>query len=302
MPKFKQKKVSRKNLITKNFEGFSTFFSSVKKKFSFLRWVDPFTYVDLFVMPFVKQYTDSSFVEFIVNIFFAAFFAILFYNILTLLFGFTQLAFPFGNSTPLVIVYSASMESTFFRGDIMALSVPNNISGQEITLNKNINEIPVHDYANILYIDKTVSNPNSFFTNSSESQKTITSIKSIIFFDGQLIEPNQEGSIIVYPAYPSGLPIIHRVVARIHALDGNFILTKGDNYFTNPTIDQDCGQIILNNPEKECITFFAVPEKDLQGKVLAKIPLIGCVKLWLVDDLFSLLTTGKIPADFSGVC
>ncbi|MFA5357337.1 MAG: hypothetical protein WC308_00225 [archaeon] len=249
----------------------------IREKLSFLKWVDPFTYVDLFVMPRVKKITRNKLVEDLVNIFFAAFFAVALYVILGI---------AFGTSSPLMIVYSGSMENTLFRGDIVMLGNANSKSvfAQEISLNKNISGVPVSEYASVHYdLERKV-------------------IDYIEFFDGQKIFPNKSGSIVVYNAYPINIPIIHRAVVKINAGDGVFILTKGDNDSTNPTIDQDCGKIVLNRSEKPCITFYAVDVKNLQGIDFFNIPKLGCVKLWVIDNPLSLLTTGKFPSDFRGYC
>jgi signal peptidase I len=253
--------------------------SSFMKNFSFLRWLDPFTYVDLFVMPAVKKYTQSTFVEFLVNVLFALLFAWVIYSALGLIFG---------TANPLVIVYSASMENTFFRGDVMALNKVNDSDffGPVVSLNIPIKDVPVLDYATPVYSDAG-------------------SLKSIVFNGtGKEIVPNTSGSIVVYNAFPSSLPIIHRAIVKLQATDGNFILTKGDNSVTNSTFDQDCGKI---NPtffisEKNCITFYAIPVKELDGKTFFMVPKVGCIKLWLVDDLFSLFSTGSLPRDFRGIC
>jgi len=250
---------------------------SVKEKFAFLSWLDPFTYVDNYVMPHVKKKTDSKIVEGIINIFFAAIFAFIVYSLLGVLFG---------TASPLVIVYSASMESVYYRGDVIALGSANQNTffGPEINLNKQIAKAPVDTYAQLQY------NENA--------------LEKIVFDNGEEIIMAQKGSVIVYNSYPVGLPIIHRTVAKINALDGTFVLTKGDNQSTNPTIDQDCGRIdsIRLSTEKPCITFYAIPIEQIQGVAFAQIPKVGCVKLWLVDDLFSLITRGQLPNDFKGIC
>lgn len=267
MPKFKSKQKNNNNNIKKSF-------SEIKKK---LEWLDPFHYVDLFAMPVVKKYTDSQFVEGVVNLFFAGMFATMVYFGLSLLFG---------SSTPLVIVYSESMEPAFFRGDIMGLTGANvdSSSIQEIVLNRKISGVPVSEY----------TMPNYDGVN----------LKSIIFENGEeiFLGGGSKGDVIVYTSYPQNIPIIHRTIIKINAEDGTFFLTKGDNQKTNPTYDQDCGKILLNNPEKSCITFFAVKPEEIQGKAFFRIPMVGCLKLWLVDDLLSIMTTGKLPPNFNGFC
>lgn len=245
-------------------------------KFSFLKWLDPFTYVDLFIIPRIKRITDSSVVEFIVNAFFALVFAFIIYSVLGL---------AFGTASPLVIVYSGSMEPALYRGDVMALSkaVQSDQFGAEVTLNRNISGVPVYDYASPVYSGGGLS--------------------SIYFKDAQVsVEPVKSGNVVVYQSYPTNLPIIHRAIVEIHALDGNFVLTKGDNQLTNPTFDADCGPISNGRPQKSCITFYAVPISSLEGKAFFTIPKVGCIKLWLFDDLSSIMATGSLPPDFKGIC
>lgn len=250
-------------------------YSLIKQKLSFLKWIDPFTYVDLFVMPRVKQITKSETVELLVNVFFAAVFAYILYSVLAVLFG---------SSTPLVIVYSASMENTLFRGDVIGLSNANDGMdfGPTVTLNQNISNVPTY-----LFVTPSYENNSLSYLNFSNGDKII---------------PSESSRIIVYSAFPSGLPIIHRAIAHIKANDGEFVLTKGDNDLTNPTFDADCGVVVNGRTEKPCITLYATQISDIQGVAFFNLPKVGCVKLWLVDDLTSLIFTGSLPSDFRGVC
>lgn len=267
-------------------------FSYIKTKLSFLSFLDPFTYVDLWVMPVVKKATkNSELAEFLVNILFAFLFAFIAYYLLSIIFG---------SSSPLVIVYSASMEPTFFRGDIMALGGINKSDnfGPEIILpdSVSVDKVPTINYATPIYSDSS----------------TLKLDKIVFACDNNCIKevvPNHDGAVIVYPAVnpnsvTNGIPIIHRSIAKLVTKDGNFILTKGDNSLTNPTFDEDCGYIKpeFNTSQKGCISFYAVPINELEGKAFFRIPLLGCVKLWLVDDLSSLIFKGKLPADFRGIC
>lgn len=264
----------------------------VKSKLAFLSFLDPFTYVDLWVMPIVDRYTNrSKTAQFFVNILFAFIFAFLAYSLLSIIFG---------SSSPLVIVYSASMEPTFFRGDVMALGrvSDSDYFGPEIRILEinNIARTPTKDYATPIYSDST----------------TMLLEKINFICDGNCLStivPDQNGIVVVYPAFnPNSsihnFPIIHRSIAKIISSDGNFILTKGDNSLTNPTFDSDCGEINteLNLSQNACITLYAVPIDSLQGKAFFRIPLVGCFKLWIVDNLSSLVFTKKLPSDFRGVC
>lgn len=276
MVKF-NKKENKENLFSKTKNNSKSFFSKVKQKFSFLKWLDPFHYVDLFIMPQVKKITKNEFVELIVNVLFAAIFAYLFYTLLAILFGVTS---------PLVIVYSASMEPELCRGDIIALTKATNQMdfGEEIILDKSIKNIAVNEYASAKFVD------GNFY--------------SLIFYNGKEILYQNNSRTIVYNSFPTRIPIIHRAITKIKANDGEFILTKGDNVLTNITFDQDCGKINPQLPasEKNCITFYAIPVEEIEGVAFFNIPKLGCVKLWLVDNLFSIIYTGSLPKDFRGVC
>lgn len=274
MAKFIPKKKNKKNSKIKFIKNFIEKTNIIREK---LKWFDPFTYVDLFIMPRVKKYNNSEIVETGVNILFAAIFAYLIYLILGLLFG---------STSPLVIVFSASMEPNLYRGDVIALGAvnENHYFGPEVTINKNIENESTLAYANPVYNGNKLS--------------------QIIFEDGTIITPDKNGEIIVYNSFPYNLPIIHRSIVKINALDGEFVLTKGDNQNTNPTFDSDCGQVsfLKGQSEKSCITFKATKIDEIYGVAFGRVPFLGCIKLWLVDDLISLITTGQLPKDFSDVC
>jgi signal peptidase I len=256
------------------------FFEKIKNSpLSKLKWLDPFTYVDVFVMPRVKKFSDNEWLENGVNLFFALIFAILIYAGLGLLFG---------TNSPLVIIYSESMEPVFYRGDVIGLTGFNETMdfGKEIILEQNIKNVPTKNFATPIYSNN--------------------SLEKIIFSNGQefVYDELENSSIVVYPSYPTNLPIIHRSIVLINAHDGKFVLTKGDNKKTNPTFDQDCGNIdpVRFRTEKNCVTFYAIPLEQIQGVKFFRIPVVGCIKLWAFDNLGSLITTGKLPKDYKGIC
>jgi signal peptidase I len=279
MSKFISK--NKKNKSKNKESVFSKFKKSINDSplgvvISKLKWLDPFTYVDLFIMPKVKAVTDSELVETGVNIIFAGLFALIVYLLLGALFGTAQ---------PLVIVYSASMEPVMYRGDVMALTKANSEMdfGGEVTINQNLKNMPINNFLTAEYENNNLSK---------------------LVFENKEIIPNQNGSIIVYNSYPQGLPIIHRSIVKIKALDGEFVLTKGDNALTNYTYDQDCGKIdqLRNTSTKNCVSFYAVPIEKIEGVAFFGIPKIGCIKLWLFDDLISIIGNGSLPRDFRGIC
>ena len=244
--------------------------SELKKK---LEWLDPFTYVDRFLMPRLNPNNNEA-LSWIVYIASAFVFAWLFYTVLGLVLG---------TGSPMVIVLSGSMEPLYHRGDVIVMQNANaeNLLAPIVELdNESLVESPLDSFANAIY---------------SEQNGVIQSLE---FSGGQQLPITQQGDIVVYWSDLQQKPIIHRAVAKLHAQDGWYVLTKGDSE-QNSSIDQDCGRIILGHPDKECITLYPIPVEKLEGKSSFSIPLVGCLKLWPLDNLISLITTNKLPEHFS---
>jgi len=244
-----------------------------------LKWLDPFTYVDEFLMPRINPSNNQA-IAWVVYIFFAFVFAWLIYS---------ALGFLLGTSVPIVVVVSPSMEPTYYRGDAIVITraLPENLVAEEVFLEKqSLKETPFSEIGRIV-----------FGNNSSKRLEA----ESITFLNGETIPVSKQGSIVVYFSKLRNQPIIHRAIAKIRALDGVYVLTKGDS-INNNTIDQDCGSIASGFPEKNCLSIFPVPISELDGKALFRIPMIGCVKLWALDNTISIIQTGRLPQHFNGVC
>ncbi len=247
---------------------------SLKKLREKLKWLDPFTYVDLYIMPKVNP-KENELLSWIVYLVSAFFFAWLIY---------TGLGLILGTGSPMMIVVSGSMEPLYHRGDIIVLQGTDaaNLQGQEVEIG-----LPTLRGKELA----------SFATPVYSEQSPIVKIESIEFGNGQSTPITKEGSIVVYWSQQMQEPIIHRVVTKLKAGDGWYVLTKGDSE-KNSSVDQDCGLIVNGRPEKNCIEPYPVPVEELQGKAVLQIPLIGCVKLWLLDDLGSILARGSLPSEF----
>ena len=293
--------------------------AALKKK---LKWADPFTYVDFFILPklhalsknlqltvFVASYLILLFLVFLVLgvtpfflIALSAFYAYLFffekeefldwgiYLLSAFIFAaaiYSLLGLALGTASPMVIVVSGSMEPLYHRGDVIIMQGISfeQFAGQEIFLNQPLSSTPFASFAKTVPENPSFSNP----------------LTAIQFSDGQQLFINKEGSIVVYFSERIQEPIIHRIAAKIKAPDGDYLLTKGDSP-NNYTIDQDCGTISYGVPEKNCITLYPVKEEQLQGRALLNVPVVGCVKLWLFDNLQGLVTKGSLPPEFSGIC
>lgn len=261
---------------------------SLKKK---LKYLDPFTYVDMAlekVYPVKgKKSALQSLVYNSVYLISAVVFAFVLYSALGLLLS---------TSNPLWIVLSASMEPLMHRGDIVILQgvSASDIESPEIFLDSELSGKPVSEFIEPHY-DSSRKVDELIFPSVEKSVKI-----------------SKEGSIVVYFAEERGIQVIHRAVAKIHANDGTFLITKGD---ANPSFDQDCGIVRQEQipgtdefkvlVEKPCITPFAVNSSSIEGIVLFKdfkVPVVGCLKLWVFDDFASLLRNGKLPEDFAGIC
>ena len=87
-----------------------------------------------------------------------------------------------------------------------------------------------------------------------------------ILYDGTAFPQKRDSDVIVFDASPRfyGL-VVHRAFARLTNGTQEFYLTKGDN---NLGIDQEAG-------------FALVSPSDIKGVVIARIPLVGFLKLFL---------------------
>lgn len=173
---------------------------------------------------------------------------------------------------PMAIVYSSSMEPNLHRGDIVILNKANNLKVEEITINQNISNKDLEEFAEV-----------SYYINEYglEEAEYLTIGDQNIFLLDAITNKN---SVIVYPSNITGKDIIHRAIVKINAKDGSFLLTKGDNHKTNTYIDQDCGVDMLNGKiiiEKPCLNLYPIKENTLKGKKIGKIPYIGYIKLVL---------------------
>lgn len=218
-----------------------------------LKWLDPFTYVDLYLMPKINPDNNKT-IETVVYIVSAFVFAFVLYNFV--------LSFLLGTEVPLVIVYSGSMEPNLYRGDVVVLSGVDDLELNKVDLNESIKGKSLNEIADIAY--------------RSTSMGLLRPAALVI--DGKNYFLDDDGPIVVYNSSLRNQDIIHRAVFLFSADDGNFVVTMGDNLLTNNRIDQDC----LNG---NCISMHPIQVSDLKGKYVIHIPLVGYVKLLLFDDL-----------------
>ncbi len=226
--------------------------------FQKLKWLDPFTYVDLYVMPKVNPKGDKL-IENVVYVFFALIFAYVLYNFV--------LAGLFGTSAPLVIVYSGSMEPVLYRGDVVLLSGAKSFEVTQVDINFPVAGRRISEYAQL----------------GVQGSEKFGIRQAALKIGGKEYLFDPKGPIVVYYSSQKRQDIIHRAVLLLHAPDGDFLVTQGDS-INNSRIDQDCvGEL------PDCISLYPIAAKDVRGQHILHIPLIGYVKLLIFDDLPKLL-------------
>jgi signal peptidase I len=106
---------------------------------------------------------------------------------------------------------------------------------------------------------------------SATDRKLISTSKCAreIRVSNQVIDENFSNDVIVYiPTYVSGVPyggdIIHRVFVKLKVDGKYYFLTKGDN-----------------NDAFDASAFNIIREEDVKGRVVARIPWLGYLKLFI---------------------
>lgn len=263
--------------------------SILKKISAFFSAIDPFNYADQLLDRFypLPKHEEPPLLQ---NAIYQLVYLLVALLTALLIYGIASVALQ--TSSPIVIVVSESMEPQLFRGDLVVLHGVSfeNLKADLVNLDYSIENQFFNDFASIDYETNTISFKDS----------------------NQIARLKTDNDIIVYNSTLLGRQIIHRAQAKISSTNGDFVLTKGDNEKTNATLDQDCGKVIVlpitSSPtpqlrvEKACVNPLAPSRSDVLGKSLLRVPLVGCFKLWLFDDLPTLLTRQQLPADFKGIC
>jgi len=231
---------------------------SFKKK---LKYLDPYTYIDIFLLKYFgkPKKTDTKIIYWIVYLLYSLLLAFIIYNLL---------GFLLGTGLPLATVVSESMEPSFYRGDIVIIKSANNLDAETITIDQDVGEHNLYDFATLEYFENQYGNREVKSITINQQTVDVTKIT------------DNKNSVVVYKSNLNGRDIIHRVVLIIKANDGEFVITKGDNGKTNYVIDQECiikDQYIING----CIHVYPIPKEDLLGKKIGKIPFVGYLKLFL---------------------
>lgn len=232
------------------------------KKSSFWKWLDPYYYLDLFLVNVFGDAKDTK-TKIIHWIFYIAYSFLLAYLIYLLF------SLILGVSMPFATVVSGSMEPVLHRGDIVILGSPKSLNAIVVDFNEDIRNRNLNEYIKFNYV---VNNYGLEQVDSLVIGNNVVDISQIY-----------DNDVVVYYSNLTKKPIIHRIVVQINANDGNFILTKGDNFKTNRTVDQDC-IIDKYGDVSNCLHVYAIPEDLVVGKKIGKIPYLGYIKLFLFGN------------------
>lgn len=257
----------------------------VDKIRAFLRMIDPFTYCDLLLnkyYPLPKNGKTSLVQE---SVYQGVYLLTAFLTAFVL---FAAMGFILQTNSPIVIVVSESMEPTLHRGDLVLL---HGVTFADLKADA---------------IQVTYPLGGALFNQMG----SVDYETGLIAFAGsnQNATIGLDHDIVVYNSPERGEQIIHRAQAKIQATDGDFIITKGDNPATNPQLDQDCQMVPFQNEagvtelRLMCVSPYMPRMDQIAGKSIAAIPLVGCVKLWVFDDIPSLLFKQQLPEHFRGIC
>ena len=246
--------------------SFSSPSKSVKSH-SLLEKLDPFTYVDDYIIPKINP-KNNEIINWIVYLVFSFIFAFALYSFFGLVLQ-TQ--------SPLVIVVSGSMLPTLSRGDVVILQGVNgaSLNAPEVVLDG----VDVRNTSLSKLATYSFDGKGGWNITFNQTNETIN------------VPKKGSSDIVVYNSSFKNLEIIHRAVIKIRSNGEYFVLTKGDN---NPSLDQDCGSVdellLPGSPNgqivtsKSCPSPYPVSLSDVRGKALVWLPYLGYIKLLLVDS------------------
>lgn len=149
-----------------------------------------------------------------------------------------------------------------------------------------IPDLPPGDAALVMGVDpREIRAPEVYYPGDLRRRYVLSLVsydpKSMtLSFQGENFRIDRNGDIIVYYDDLCGRDIIHRVILKIRTPHGYFFLTKGDN---NPVPDFYCPDVVGCSPA--CIYPYFIPEENVYGKIVLKIPFLG-IPRYLLARIF----------------
>jgi signal peptidase I len=284
-------------------------FGCAKKKLGLdrLKYADPFYYIERYLLPRINP-NNNEFINWAVFLVFAFLLAWVAYFLLGVLLR---------TSSPLVIVLSYSMVPEFSRGDVIVLQGISSadeldLPAVEVPLDS-LKGLPLDSYAYVYCyntreqkLERCEESIRKFIFGLIAADEYYA--KYIYFFHSDVNVPiEKQGPVVVYNSDLKPKQIIHRALVKIRAKDGWYVITKGDspnNRLPDQMLTDKCitALTVRNSPDQKlcvfqqhAITRSAVPVRELQGKAVFYIPLIGYVKLIIFEDIPYILRGGRCP-------
>lgn len=125
------------------------------------------------------------------------------------------------------------------------------------------------------------SNANSWYVSNGISKEQFMKFTlkngfnkgDIMTLKGKKAADIKVGDVVVFWSAKKD-PIIHRVVKKWQENSTYYFQTKGDNYKTNPTSIKN---VLLDETK--------ISEEQIVGNAIARVPLLGYIKIWFVELL-----------------
>ena len=233
------------------------------------------TFISIFIVDIMSGAEEHGWKEELIGIAKAAGVAIVFWILIIVLMD---------SSTPISGIVTCSMLPRYDRGDMILLHGIRNFS----EINAPVIEMTEDEFAGIYGRENVACGqmgPLEYLC-SQNCQRlkrdgsplgTETLCAVGLGYKGQEIHENYSNDVIVYTPKPygynsplQGMDIIHRVFAKIKVGDKYYFMTKGDN-----------------NPVFDSYWFSIIPEQDVKGKVVVRIPFLGYFKLFITPAFYA---------------
>ena len=234
------------------------------------------TFISIFIVDIATGAKEHGWKEELIGIVKAAAVAVIFWIIIIVVLD---------SSTPISGIVTCSMLPRYDRGDMILLHGIRNFS----EINAPVIEMSSDEFAEIygkVNAPCGATGNLEYVCSQSVCQRLArngTPLENERFcaiglnYKNQTYYENYSNDIIVYAPKPYGLnasipgmDIIHRVFAKIKVGDKYYFITKGDN-----------------NQVFDSYWFSIIPEPDVKGRVVLRIPFIGYFKLFITPSFYA---------------
>ena len=233
------------------------------------------TFISIFAVDIISGAEEHGWKEEVIGIAKAAGIAIIFWILIIVLMD---------SSTPISGIVTCSMLPRYDRGDMILLHGIRNFS----EINAPAIEMTEDEFSAVYGKENVACGQTGSlgYLCSQNCQRlkrdgsplgTETLCAVGLAHNGQEYHENYSNDVIVYTPKPygynspvQGMDIIHRVFAKIKVGDKYYFMTKGDN-----------------NQVFDSYWFSIIPEQDVKGKVVLRIPFLGYFKLFITPAFYA---------------